>query len=84
MDRSLQQFYRSLELTDQDLPVLDTDIDIVRFHMCNDFYLRRQELNDYKNGAVPTDIDIAALTESIIQNLENTYNTNLNALPKVS
>ena len=84
MDGALQQSYRSLELTDQDIPVLETDIDIVRFHMCNDFYLRRQELNDYKNGAVPTDIDIAALADTIIQDIENTYNANLNALPKVS
>lgn len=84
MDGSLQQFYRSLELTDQDLPVLDTDIDIVRFHMCNDFYLRRQELNDYKNGAVPADIDIAALADTIIQDIENAYNKNLNSLPKIS
>lgn len=84
MDGSLQQSYRSLELTDQDLPVLDADIDIVRFHLCNDFYLRRQELNDYKNGAVPTDIDISALAKTIIQDLETTYHKNMNMLPDVS
>lgn len=84
MDGALQQNYRSLELTDQDIPVLETDIDIVRFHMCNDFYLRRQELNDYKNGAVPTDVDIAALADVIIQDIKNTYNANLNVLPKIS
>ena len=84
MDGSLLPSYKAIEMTDSDLPALDADIDIVRFHLCNDFYLRRQELNDYKNGAIPTDIDIAALAESIIQDLENAYNTNLNALPKIS
>ena len=84
MNGSLLPSYKAIEMTDQDIPVLDADIYIVRFHLCNDFYLRRLELNDYKNGAVPTDIDIAALAESIIQDLENTNNTNLNALPKVS
>lgn len=76
--------YQKIEITDQDLSVLETDIDIVRFHFCNNFYTRRQELNDYKNGAVPTDIDMTALTDTIIQDLENTYNANLNSLPKIS
>ena len=82
MDGALLQSYRSLELTDQDLPVLDAGIDIVRFHMCNDFYLRCQELNDYQNNAVPTDIDISVLSDSILQDLENAYKENLNALQK--
>jgi len=83
MDGSLQQSYRSIELTDQDLPVLEADIDIVRFHCCNSFYARRQELNDYKNGAVPTNTDISVLADSIIQSIENTYQTNLSSLPSI-
>ena len=84
LDGAVQQSYRSIELTDQDIPVLEAEIDIVRFHFCNDFYLRRQELNDYKNGAVATDVDISALAASIIQDIENEYRANLDALPKIS
>lgn len=83
MDGSQLPSYKAIEMTDEDLPVLDTDIDIVRFHFCNSFYTRRQELNDYKNNAVPSDVDIAALADAIIQDIENTYNTNLNSLPKI-
>ena len=81
---SLLPKYKSLEITDQDLPLLETKIDIVRFHFCNSFYQRRQELNDYNNGAIPTDTDISVLANSIIQDLKDTYTENLNDLPKIN
>ena len=77
--------YRSgcntIELTDQDIPVLETDIDIVRFPFNNNFHQHWIQLVDYSNGATPTDVDMEALAEAFIQDLENTYNSNLNSLP---
>ena len=76
--------YNSIELTDQDIPVLETEIDMVRFPFANNFYQHWIQLVDYNNGAAPTDVDMEALTEAFIQDLESTYNSNLNSLPKKS
>lgn len=76
--------YKTIELHDQDIPILETDIDFVRFHFCNNFYLYRQMLNGSENGASQTEIEPVALAEAFIQDLLNTYNANLNALPKIS
>lgn len=73
--------YNTIELTNQDIPVLETEIDIVRFPFNNNFYQYWIQLVDYNNGAAPTDVDMEALAEAFIQDLENTYNSNLNALP---
>lgn len=75
--------YQSIELTDQDIPVLQTDIDIVRFPFNNNFYQHWIQLNDYSNDATPTDVDSEALSNAFIQDLESTYNSNINSLPKV-
>lgn len=73
--------YQSIELSDQDIPVLETEIDIVRFHFRNNFYRYWIQLNDYNNHASPTDVDIEALSNAFIQDLKNTYIANLNSLP---
>jgi len=76
--------YKAIELHDQDIPVLEADIDLVRFHFCNSFYLYRQKLNGVENGESQTKTEQSALADVFIQDLENTYNANLNALPKIS
>lgn len=81
-DESLYQSgYQSIELSDQDIPVPETEIDIVRFHFLNNFYQHWIQLNDYNNHAAPTDVDIEALSNAFIQDLKITYNSNLNSLP---
>ena len=63
---------KDLTLENSDFPMLETEIDQVRFYNhfeCN-FMYQLNSLNDWKNNFVITDVDIEATAKEIIENLE--------------
>lgn len=62
-----------VELTNSDIPLLQEEIDSARFSIHTERTLYASlvyELNDSANGYVPTEVEINALAEDLIQELE--------------
>lgn len=58
-----------VNLDDGDLPILDTQIDVVQFPVVTELASFLSQLNDYDNGNAPTNADIPALAEAFISSL---------------
>ncbi len=67
-----QEEILNLKLTDSSLPILETEINSARFpvYLSPPMGSILSQLNDYKNGNQPTNIDISNLAKELISNLE--------------
>lgn len=63
----------SLELTDSDIPVLETEIDFARFpaYLSPPISTITARMSDQENGSTPMDVDLDALADELISNLQS-------------
>lgn len=70
-DSGAYRFRSSLRLDDSSMPILETELDLIRFPVQTSFGIMISQLNDERNGNVPSDADVDTLAEEFISSLQN-------------